>query len=457
MSLLMKALEKAAKDRLDTKAGNAAAAGGTPPGLVTDQATAGATQQAAAVNTTKSELTLEPIVAQGVSPAVTAAPPPPQAARARTPATPNANSAAAPAAVSREPADAAAMVRAGQTRSTGNMAAYLRDQPLVAFGIFATLFVIGYGVYIYMELNPGLFVKVPARPAPGVPLAQPRTPAPNSAPAPAATITGSPVPAPPPPVPLVSLLPSRQETTASEKPAAAPVARRVETRSAGSVAAPVPALPSPAPVPSTPRDAIRVTSGSTTPTINPLLIEAYGALAGGNFDSSRQLYSQVLKGDPGNVEALLGLASISTQQGDRDAATRQYVRILELDPRNTLAQAGLIGIVGRADPLSAETRVKQLIARDPAAAYLHFTLGNTYVDQLRWPDAQQAYFQAFHLQPDNPDYAYNLAVALEHIGQARPALEYYRRAVQLATVKGRANFSIAAAQERAAKLEQVVQ
>ena len=72
---------------------------------------------------------------------------------------------------------------------------------------------------------------------------------------------------------------------------------------------------------------------------------------------------------------------------------RHYLKVLELDPRNALAQAGLIGIVGRADPLAAETRVKQLIARDPSA-YLYFTLGNIYIDQNRWPDAQQAYFQA---------------------------------------------------------------
>ena len=66
-------------------------------------------------------------------------------------------------------------------------------------------------------------------------------------------------------------------------------------------------------------------------------------------------------------------------------------------------------------------------------------------------------FRRYHLQPDNPDYAYNLAVALEHIGQPKPALDFYRARVQLAAAKGRANFSTAAAQERISKLEKVVQ
>jgi tetratricopeptide (TPR) repeat protein len=187
------------------------------------------------------------------------------------------------------------------------------------------------------------------------------------------------------------------------------------------------------------------------------LSEAYNALAAGNLEASQKLYGQLLKSDARNVEALLGLAAIATQQGDRDTSARNYIKVIELDPRNSLAQAGLIGMVGSADPQSAETRVKQLIARDPSSGFLYFTLGNTYIDQQRWPDAQQAFFQAHHLQPDNPDYAYNLAIALEHIGQPKSALDFYRRAVLLAAAKGHANFNSAAAQERVNKLEKVVQ
>ena len=133
------------------------------------------------------------------------------------------------------------------------------------------------------------------------------------------------------------------------------------------------------------------------------------------------------------------------------------MKVLELDPRNALAQAGLIGMLGRADPQAAETRVKQLITRDPVPRICISRLATLMSIRARWPDAQQAFFQAHHLQPDNPDYAYNLAVALEHIGQPKSALDFYRRAVQLAAAKGRANFSPAAAQERVTKLEKVVQ
>jgi Flp pilus assembly protein TadD len=336
------------------------------------------------------------------------------------------------------------MIRASQRDTGGGVGAYVRSHPLIVFGTLPALFLIGFGSYVYLQMtSPGLVVKQPPRPAQSAPIAPlPATPAPAAAPAAGG---GTPASAQPP-IPLTSLLPPLQAGGTKEKPPSRPAA-------AGKTATP-PAVPETAPAPVAVRDTIKVTAGGAAPTINPLLAEAYAALTAGNLESSQRLYNQLLRGEPGSLDALFGLAAIATQQGNSEQASRHYLKVLELDPRNALAQAGLIGMLGRADPLAAETRLKQLIAREPSA-YLYFTLGNVYADQNRWPDAQQAYFQAHHLQPDNPDYAYNLAVGLEHVGQPKLALNFYRRATQLAAAKGRANFSIAAAQERTRKLEKV--
>jgi hypothetical protein len=53
--------------------------------------------------------------------------------------------------------------------------------------------------------------------------------------------------------------------------------------------------------------------------------------------------------------------------------------------------------------------------------------------------------------PDNPDYAYNLAVSLDHLRQPVPALDYYRRALSAAQ-KRNASFDAAAARERVQQL-----
>jgi tetratricopeptide (TPR) repeat protein len=398
MSLLMKALEKAAKDRIDAQ---------TEP--------AGATAP-------KAELTLEPLAADAAAAAGKAEP----QLKSVTPQS------VAGAAGQREQARAATVMQAGR-RSAG-VSAYLRAHPIIVFGTLAGIFLLAFGIYVYLQItNPGLFVRQPPPPPPA-PLAQ----------KPAAT----PATQGQPPIPTANVVqPAGQNAGALSPAGAAPAPGAV----ASAPPRPAPAPPA-APAAAAPaRDKIVVSRGSAAPTLPPLLSEAYAALQSNRPDTAKRLYSQLLSTEPHSIDALLGLAAIAGQEGNSDDASRYYLRILELDPRHALAQSGLIALLGRADPLAAETRLKQLIAREPLP-FLYFTLGNLYADQSQWAQAQQAYFQAHHLEQSNPDYAYNLAVGLEHLNQPKLALEFYRRALQLASSRGRANFSLPQAQERISSL-----
>jgi Tfp pilus assembly protein PilF len=401
MSLLMKALEKAAKDRVDAR---------TEPAAPEPVATPAA----------KSELTLEPLTAEAPAPA----------ARAEAPAR--------AAAVSREQTQAAAVLQAGGGAARGGAVTYVRDHPIMVFGVVAVLIAIGFGTYVYLQVfHPGMFnQQPPVAPRPPVsPIAQAPAPGP-AVPAPTPESGGL-----PPAAPLL-------QEPAAEPPPPPPPPAPARAKPA--------AEPAPAPAVQPPRSTIVVSRGSATPAINPLMNEAYGAFQANRLEDAQRAYGQLLRAEPRNVDALLGLAAIATLEGRNDEASRRYMQVLELDPRHVLAQSALIGMIGRADPLAAEARLKHLIAREPSA-FLYFTLGNLYADQSQWAAAQQAYFQAYHLEPNNPDYAYNLAVGLEHVSQPKLALGFYRRAVQLAGTPGRAHFNLAQAQERIGKLASQVE
>jgi Flp pilus assembly protein TadD len=408
MSLLMKALEKAAKDRGETRKEPAAAE------------TAAATAPAAAAP--RSELSLEPLRPEA-SPAPSA--PRPDAPRAAAaPAPPRPVGAAAPQReTAQAQAQASTVVQAqAASRPARGAGTYLRAHPVVVLGTLAALIAIGFGVYVYLQIfHPQLFIGRPAAKAGLPPLTQ----------APAVPVPGTPAPLPSGPL---------LKEAAEPAPAATPEAARPKPP-----AAPVPVEEAPS------RAAVAVSRSSPEPSINPLHTQAYAALQSGQADEARQLYGQMASAEPRNVDALLGLAAIAAQRGEVEEASRRYLQILELEPRHALAQSGLIALLGRADPLAAESRLRQLIAREPSA-HLHFTLGNLHAEQSQWAAAQQAYFQAHHLEPANPDYAYNLAVALEHVSQPKLALGFYRRAQQLAAARGRANFSLPQVQERIAKL-----
>lgn len=217
------------------------------------------------------------------------------------------------------------------------------------------------------------------------------------------------------------------------QPAAAPVGNEAAPVVQPAVAFTRPAAPAAAPSKER-EEAIKVIR-SGVDQVSPDLVQAYRALQEGRLDAAGAFYQRVLQGEPRSLDALLGLAAIAAHGNKPQEAGRYYLRALELEPQNAAAQAGLLVLLGAADPAASEMRLKQLLAKQPAA-FLHFALGNLHAGQERWAEAQQAYFQAHHLEPEHPDYAFNLAVGLEHLGQAKPALVFYRRAQELAATRG---------------------
>ena len=156
--------------------------------------------------------------------------------------------------------------------------------------------------------------------------------------------------------------------------------------------------------------------------------EAYGA---GDLAVARELYRKVLASAPDNPDALDGLGAIALQDGQHELARQLFRRALIAHPLDPAALAGLAR-TERQDPMQAESRLKDSLTNQPDAIGAHLALGDTLAAQQRWAEAQHAYFQAHSLAPGHPDIAYNLAVALDHLGQRRPAAGFYRKALQLA-------------------------
>ncbi len=190
---------------------------------------------------------------------------------------------------------------------------------------------------------------------------------------------------------------------------------------------------------------IRIEQQETSGQPDPLLLSAYSAYQAGRLDEAQQLYLTLFRKDARNIDVLLGLATIAQQQKDSMAAAQYFTHILELDPRNAAANAGMSAL-GAGDE-NTESRLKILLREQGNAAILHFALGNLYADQSRWGEAQQAYFNAYTLEPDNAEFAFNLAVSLDYLGQKDLAIQHYRRALQLDPSHG-AGFDHAQVEQR---------
>lgn len=183
--------------------------------------------------------------------------------------------------------------------------------------------------------------------------------------------------------------------------------------------------------PAPPEAPIRLTRTRPEPDGN--LQQGHAAMQRNDLIQARQNFEKALQRDPNNTDALLALAAIAQTQGRPGEAEEFNQRALVANPSDPAVQGAVLnGTAAGADPQNTESRLKTLLAAQPESAPLNFALGNLYSRQQRWPEAQQAYFNAVAADGDNPDYLLNLAVSLDHMRQARPAAQHYRLALEAA-------------------------
>jgi cytochrome c-type biogenesis protein CcmH/NrfG len=203
---------------------------------------------------------------------------------------------------------------------------------------------------------------------------------------------------------------------------------------------------------------IRISRGTTENPLFPKLSEAWNAFQAADYARAELLYREVQTADAANVDAMLGLAAIALRGGRAQEAQALYNAVLAADPQNAAAIAALSTLPAAASAngdTGNETRLKNLLREQPGAAELHFALGLQYVGTGRWPEAQQAFFEAVRNEPGNADYAFNLAVSLDQLGQGSAAAAYYDRALSLAT--GSVLFDTATARQRLDSLRAAAQ
>jgi Tfp pilus assembly protein PilF len=176
------------------------------------------------------------------------------------------------------------------------------------------------------------------------------------------------------------------------------------------------------------------------------VMDAYTAFNAGDLDRAQSLYAVALADNPDARDARLGLGATALARGDPEGAYLHYSNVLKAHPGDAVATASILSLTGAEDGLGA-ARLRLLLDRYADSPYLHFALGNWYAVQGRWGDAQQAYFDAVRLDKSNADYAFNLAVSLDHLGKPDAALDYYQQSLSLADSKV-GNFNPASVLER---------
>jgi Flp pilus assembly protein TadD len=354
------------------------------------------------------------------------------------------------AATSRQALSAAGVMAGRKKAGTHNAGDRRRQAVLAAVGLLVAL-----PLVVFLLFGDALFgsssgLGVAGTPAVPAPVAASAAPVETE---PATVSAASPPASPPEPVATAVVAPPADATASPPAQAVAPrvVSATPPVRSAAPARTQAPRS---APT----RAAGPVAASAATPTAvaganrpGSLMDSAYAAYQSGNSVEAARLYREVLKADATQRDAWLGLAVIAHANNQLEPAMDAYRRVLRLEPQNATALAGVSSLSRAAGEPQQESRLRELLARSPQEADLNHALALVLSGEQRWSEAQPLFFKAHALAPREPQFAYNLAVTLDHMRKSSLAAQYYETALGLAQGKA-AGFDEANARVRLAAL-----
>ncbi|HEY4264609.1 MAG TPA: tetratricopeptide repeat protein [Micropepsaceae bacterium] len=160
--------------------------------------------------------------------------------------------------------------------------------------------------------------------------------------------------------------------------------------------------------------------------------KAFGLHRAGKLDEAAKVYSEILRSEPRQVDALYLLGSVHFQRGEFSDALARFDEALAIKPRFIEAMAGrgaALSNFGRQE--EALTAYETVLAASPDHAQSWNNRGNTLLVLGREQDALASYDRALSLVPNYVDAWRNRATALLRTGRIEEALANFERALEL--------------------------
>ncbi len=153
----------------------------------------------------------------------------------------------------------------------------------------------------------------------------------------------------------------------------------------------------------------------------------YNALVRGDVGSALELYTQALSTEPTSVMAQLGRSASLQRLGRLEEARAGYETVLRIDPSNREALTNLTTIYSTRAPNEALSRLLDLEREYPNFSPVKAQIGLLYARMGSNPQALAYLREAASMAPATVMYQYNLAVLLDRLGRAEQAVVSYER------------------------------
>ena len=164
----------------------------------------------------------------------------------------------------------------------------------------------------------------------------------------------------------------------------------------------------------------------------------------GRLDVAEQLYREVVRENPNNVDAVRLLGTIAASQSRYDEAERRFRRAIELAPDYVRVIIDLGRILKEQSRYKeAIDCFKKAIALEPLNVQPHFQLASTLAPAALTYDAVEAYQRVLELQPNHAGALLGFAHMLKTVGRQDEAVSAYRDFIKLQPDQGDGYWSLA--------------
>ena len=174
-----------------------------------------------------------------------------------------------------------------------------------------------------------------------------------------------------------------------------------------------------------------ITSPSWALERDTLILKARQTSWKGNYDEAIAIYQELIKENPKDIEAMLGLASVLSWQKKYKESSDIYGKVRDLRPDLPDGELGLLRLKAwKGGHAAAEEGLKTLHSKNPERFDIVMLLGQVTAWQKKYKASVEYYKKALAISPDNPEAIKGLATTYKWMKNTEDGIKLYAKILE---------------------------